>query len=63
MEQPIFIIFLLLVCAVLYVRTRVLEERLAALGTALLAERAEQAAGAQMLEFAENDMRLHSAGQ
>jgi len=61
-EQSIFIVFLLLVCAALYVRTRVLEERLAALESALRAERAEQVARAHMQEFAKSNLRLQTAG-
>lgn len=62
MEQYIFIIFLLLVCAVLYVRTRVLEERLVAMDSALRAELAEQAASTHMQEFVKNNLRLGTAG-
>lgn len=62
MDHPIFVIFLLLVCAALYMRTRVLEERLAAVESALRAERAEQVASAHMREFAKNDLRYHTAG-
>jgi len=62
MDQPIYILFLLLVCTALYMRTRVLEERLAALDSALRAEQVEQVASAHVLEFAKNDLRMHAAG-
>lgn len=62
MEHNIFIIFLLLVCAALYVRTRVLEERLAALDIALKTERAEQAAKNRTLELATSNESRRKAG-
>jgi len=62
MEQPIYILFLLLVCTALYMRTRVLEERLTVLDRALHAEKAEQVASAHVLELAYNDLRVQKAG-
>jgi len=42
LENSVFVLFLLLVCAALYMRTRVLEERLEALDIALKAAQAER---------------------
>ena len=62
MDHPIYIIFLLLLCAALYLRTRALEERLSAMDRALIAERAVQVVSAHVQEFAKNDLRVHTAG-
>lgn len=60
-ESSIFILFLLLVCAALYMRTRVLEERLEALDVALKAAQAERQTESFIADVLQSDHRLTAA--
>jgi len=61
-ESSIFILFLLLVCAALYMRTRVLEERLEALDVALKAAQAERQTESFIADVLQSDHRLRGGG-
>jgi len=63
MEGSIFILFLLLVCAALYMRTRVLEERLEALDMALKAAQAERQTETYIADVLQSDHRVTSAAR